>query len=73
MYGEFKTCLQRCGRAFCSSVEATLHNSLSGSSVSEKGTPLGRMFSRFGLALSERQGDKLNIIKSEHLIHTSTS
>lgn len=73
MYGESKTCLQRCGRAFGSSVEATLHNWLSGNSVSEKGIPLGRRFSPSDLALTERQGDKLSIIKSEHLVHTSMS
>ncbi len=73
MHRNSKTCLQRCGRVFCSLAEATLHNLLSESSVSGKDIPLGRMSLLFGLALSERQVDKFSIIKREHLIHTSTS
>lgn len=75
MFDKIKTCLQRCGRAFGSLVEATLHNWLSGNSASEKGIPLERRFSQSDLALSggQRQEDKLNIIKSEHLVHTSMS
>lgn len=73
MYGELKTRLQRYGRVSGSLVEATLHSLLSGSSVFGRGIPLGRMSLLFGSALSQRQRDKLNIIKNEHLIHTATS
>lgn len=67
-YGELITCLQRFGKAFCSSAVATSRSSLSGSSVSGIGTPLGRTSLQFGLALSKKdEGTKLNIIASEHL------